>query len=185
MRASQNPYLLGTRVNSVRYAKPTRRGGTVSSLIKRLTREVFRHHSNPWSAWTRLLSVPLVFVPIWTRSWRQGAIVGVWLIVNPIVFREPKNDEAWATRAMLGEGRWIAERPLDRADGPQHRGDGVWSRRCRGSLQATSVADGGMHGRAGGAVGLRIGENGRLTTNATAANVSDLSRREVPRTPTF
>ena len=87
----------------------------MSFLIKRLIREVFRHHSNPWSAWTRLLSVPLVFVPIWNRSWREGAIVGVWLIVNPIVFSEPKNDKAWATRAMLGEERWIAERPLDRA----------------------------------------------------------------------
>lgn len=87
----------------------------MSFLIKRLTREVFRHHSNPWSAWTRLLSVPLVFVPIWNRSWREGAVVGVWLIVNPIVFSEPKNDKAWATRAMLGEERWIAERPLDRA----------------------------------------------------------------------
>jgi hypothetical protein len=31
------------------------------------------------------------------------------------VFREPKNNEAWATRAMLGEEMWIAERPLDRA----------------------------------------------------------------------
>ena len=87
----------------------------MSSLIKPLLREVFRHHSNPWSAWTRLLSVPLVFVPIWTRSWRQGAIVGLWLIVNPIMFREPKNDKAWATQAMLGEEMWIAERPLDRA----------------------------------------------------------------------
>jgi len=54
-------------------------------------------------------------VPIWTRSWRQGAIVGLWLIVNPIMFGEPKNDKAWATRAMLGEEMWIAERPLDRA----------------------------------------------------------------------
>ena len=85
------------------------------SLITRLTREVFRHHSNPWSAWTRLLSVPLVFVPIWTRSWRQGAILGVWLMVNPIAFPEPKNDRAWATRAMLGEEMWITKRPLDRA----------------------------------------------------------------------
>jgi hypothetical protein len=59
--------------------------------------------------------LPLVFVPIWTRSWREGAIVVVWLIVNPIMFREPKNDKAWATRAMLGEEMWIAKRPLDRA----------------------------------------------------------------------
>ena len=87
----------------------------MSSLIERLTREVFRHHSNPWSAWTRLLSAPLIFVPIWTRSWRQGAILGVWLMVNPIVFPDPKSDRAWATRAMLGEEMWIAERPLDRA----------------------------------------------------------------------
>jgi hypothetical protein len=87
----------------------------VSSLIKRLLREIFKHHSNPWSAWTRLLSVPLVFVPIWTRSWREGAIVVVWLIVNPIMFREPNNDKAWATRAMLGEEMWITKRPLDGA----------------------------------------------------------------------
>lgn len=73
------------------------------------------HHSNLWSAWTRLFSVPLVFVPIWTRSWRQGAILGVWLIANAIAFPEPKNDKAWATRAMLGEEMWIAKRPLDRA----------------------------------------------------------------------
>jgi hypothetical protein len=87
----------------------------VWSFSKRLLREVFRYHSSPWSAWTRLLSVPLVFVPIWNRSWRQGAIVLVWLIANPIVFPQPKDDKAWATRAMLGEEMWIAKRPLDRA----------------------------------------------------------------------
>jgi hypothetical protein len=54
-------------------------------------------------------------VPIWTRSRREGAIVVVWLIVNPIMFREPENDKAWATRAMLGEEMWITKRPLDRA----------------------------------------------------------------------
>jgi hypothetical protein len=121
----------------------------VSSLIKRLLREVFRHHSNPWSAWTRLLSVPLVFVPIWNRSWREGAVVVVWLIVNPIMFREPNNDKAWATRAMLGEEMWIAERPLDRAKA-LGVGATAFGLGGVGSLQATSIADGGMHGRAGG-----------------------------------
>ena len=85
----------------------------MSSFIKQLTKKVFARHSNPWSAWTRLFSAPLVFVPIWNRSWREGAILGVWLILNPIVFPEPKDDEAWATRAMLGEEMWIAKRPLD------------------------------------------------------------------------
>jgi hypothetical protein len=49
------------------------------------------------------------------EKWNQGAILGAWLIVNPIVFPDPKSDRAWATRAMLGEEMWIAERPLDRA----------------------------------------------------------------------
>jgi hypothetical protein len=71
--------------------------------------------SSGCGAWTRLLSVPLVFLPIWTRSWREGAIVVVWLIANPIMFREPKNDKTWVTRAMLEEEMWIAKRPLDRA----------------------------------------------------------------------
>ena len=91
----------------------------------------------------------LVFVPIWTRSWREGAVVVVWLIVNPIMFREPKNDKAWATRAMLGEEMWIAERPLDRAMA-LGVGATAFGLGGVGSLQATSIADGGMHGRAGG-----------------------------------
>jgi hypothetical protein len=87
----------------------------VSSFIKHLTTKIFARHSNPWSAWTRLFSAPLVFVPIWNRSWRQGAILGAWQIANPIVFPEPKDDKAWATRAMFGEEMWIANHPLDRA----------------------------------------------------------------------
>ena len=68
------------------------------SPLKRLTRKVFEHHSNPWSAWTRLLSVPLVFVPLWTRSWKHTSLVGAWLLINPVVFPAPKDDSAWATR---------------------------------------------------------------------------------------
>jgi hypothetical protein len=87
----------------------------MSLPLKGLTRKVFEHHSNPWSAWTRLLSVPLIFVPLWTRSWKHASLVGAWLLLNPVVFPEPKDDSAWATRAMLGEVMWVAERPLDRA----------------------------------------------------------------------
>ena len=133
----------------------------MSSLIKRLLREVFRYHSNPWSAWTRLLSVPLVFVPIWTRSWREGAIVVVWLIVNPIMFREPNNDKAWATRAMLGEEMWIAERPLERAMA-LGVGATAFGLGGVGSLQATSIADGGMHGWSGGAAPGVLARDGSL-----------------------
>jgi hypothetical protein len=66
----------------------------MSPPLKRLTRKVFEHHSNPWSAWTRLLSTPLVLVPLWTRSSRHAAVVGAWLVLNPMVFPKPEDDSA-------------------------------------------------------------------------------------------
>src|SRR5215204_696435 len=47
-------------------------------------------------------------------------------------------------------------------DGAQRRGHGVWPRRSLGSLQAAAVADGGMHGRAGGAVAGVLARDGCL-----------------------
>ena len=108
-------------------------------------------------------------------------MVVVWLIVNPIMFREPKNDKAWATRAMLGEEMWIAKRPLDRA--------------MALSMGATAFGLGGcgeltsdvycrrQYARSGRwRCSWRIGARWLSTTNATAANEGDLSRREVPST---
>lgn len=60
-------------------------------------------------------STPLMLVPAWRRSWRDAALVGVWMAVNPVVFGKPAHERAWATRAVLGEEQWIAERPMDTA----------------------------------------------------------------------
>jgi uncharacterized protein (DUF2062 family) len=79
-------------------------------LKRRLKRGVFARHCNPWSAWTRWASTPLVLVPIWRRSWTEAAVIGAWLAVNPVVFGEPAHHRAWATRAMLGEEAWVAAR---------------------------------------------------------------------------
>jgi hypothetical protein len=37
------------------------------------------------------------------------------MAVNPVIFGRPAHDRAWATRAVLGEEQWIAERPMDTA----------------------------------------------------------------------
>ncbi len=67
---------------------------------------MFRRHANPWSAWTRLLSTPLLLVPLWTRRWWLYGPVAAWLAVNPVVFPEATDEKAFATRAMLAEEQW-------------------------------------------------------------------------------
>ncbi|MDS1269779.1 hypothetical protein RIF23_05665 [Lipingzhangella sp. LS1_29] len=83
--------------------------------LAQLRRAVFARHANPWSAWSRWATTPLLYVPVWTRRWSHAAFVGVWFAVNPVVFPRPEQTHAWSTRAMLGEELWISERPRDRA----------------------------------------------------------------------
>ena len=81
--------------------------------MKILSERVWRRHSSPWSVWTRILSYPLVYLPFWNRSWKQGAAVAAWFAANPVIFPEPEDDSSWATRGVLGEKLWMAERPRD------------------------------------------------------------------------
>lgn len=87
----------------------------VSIGLAELVHMVFARHSSPWSAWSRWLSTPLVLVPLWTRRWSHAAIIGAWMVANPVLFPPPADDRAWSTRAVLGEELWIAERPRDTA----------------------------------------------------------------------
>ena len=64
------------------------------SLSKQVTRArhaMFARHSNPWSAWTRWASAPLVLVPVWTRRRSDAALVAVWFALNPVIFPKPAN----------------------------------------------------------------------------------------------
>lgn len=80
-----------------------------------LRRAIFARHCNPWSAWTRWASTPLILVPPWTRRFSHAAWIALWLAVNPFVFGAPAHQRAWSTRAMLGEELWISRRPRDGA----------------------------------------------------------------------
>lgn len=82
---------------------------------RKVKRAVFARHCHPLSAWSRWASTPLMLVPVWRRSWQDAAVVGAWLAVNPVVFGKPAHERAWSTRAILGEERWIEDRPLDAA----------------------------------------------------------------------
>lgn len=88
-------------------------GATTPGAFARVRRAVFARHANPWSAWTRWASTPLVLVPVWTRSWRQAAVLAAWFAVNPVLFPKPADERAWASRAILGEEQWLIDRPRD------------------------------------------------------------------------
>ncbi len=115
--------------------------------VARWRRAVFARHANPWSAWSRWASTPLLLVPVWTRRWRHAAPVALWFAVNPVLFAPPRDTAAWSTRAMLGEEQWIIDRPRDAALALNTVGSlalaaalwAAWRRRPRAMLGATAV----------------------------------------------
>lgn len=86
-----------------------------AATVARIRRAIFARHANPWSAWSRWATTPLILLPVWRRSWRDAAWVSAWFALNPVIFGEPAGRSAWSTRAMLGEEKWITDRPRDTA----------------------------------------------------------------------
>lgn len=67
---------------------------------------MFRRHAHPVSAWSRLLSSPLLLVPPWTRRWWLYVPIGAWFAVNPVMTPPAHETSSFATRAILGEESW-------------------------------------------------------------------------------
>lgn len=67
---------------------------------------MFQRHAHPVSAWSRLLSAPLLLVPPWTRRWWLYVPIGAWFAVNPVMTPPAHDTSSLATRAILGEESW-------------------------------------------------------------------------------
>jgi hypothetical protein len=80
-----------------------------------MRRAMFARHANPWSAWSRWASTPLVLLPVWTRRRSHALVIAIWFALNPVIFPHISDERSWATRAMLGEELWISRRPRDSA----------------------------------------------------------------------
>ena len=85
-----------------------------------LNDENWMRHSNPWSVWTRFVSLPLLCLCLasaWKVGWFSllptGAIL-FWLWINPRAFAKPASTRNWASKAVLGERVWLrdGERPV-------------------------------------------------------------------------
>ena len=77
-----------------------------SWLPTRASTLVFQRHAHPFSAWSRLLSTPLLLVPLWTRRWWLYVPIGAWFAVNPVMTPPADDMSSFATQAMLGEESW-------------------------------------------------------------------------------
>lgn len=82
--------------------------------VSEVRRAVFARHAHPVSAWSRLLTTPLVVAPLWSRRASVTALVSAWFVVNPVITPEPRTKKAFATRAILGEEQWLEDPDLDR-----------------------------------------------------------------------
>ena len=94
----------------------------IASLFK-MSDDVWERHANPWSVWTRYLTLPMLIISIWSRVWIgwwslvpiAASIIWVW--INPRVFKKPHTTDNWASKAVFGERVWIAR---DKVPVPEH-----------------------------------------------------------------
>jgi hypothetical protein len=78
--------------------------------------EGWARHANPWSGWTRFVTVlPALVLAAWSRVWigwwavLPFAAALAWTWLNPRAFPPARDDRPWITRGVLGERLW-AER---------------------------------------------------------------------------
>ena len=90
-----------------------------------LSEKTWQRHANPWSGFTRIISFPLLYIPIWFLSdfftnplkyWYVvfvGILVIIWYTLNPKLFHTPKDFHHYLSRGVLGEKIWTEDRKKD------------------------------------------------------------------------
>lgn len=94
----------------------------LSERLMAMSDETWARHANPWSAWSRLTTLPLIGLAVYSRIWLGWwalipvALTLFWLWLNPRLFAPPRRHDAWMTRGVFGERVWLrrAEEPIPR-----------------------------------------------------------------------
>ena len=89
--------------------------GIIYLLVKtfKMTDATWKKHANPWSVWTRYLTLPFLAFIIWSRFWIGYwcliplALILFWTWINPRCFKKPQTTKTWASKAVFGERVWI------------------------------------------------------------------------------
>jgi len=81
--------------------------------------ERWMRHANPLSVWTRFSVLSLLALAIWSRDWLGWlclvpiALAITWMMVNPLLFKEPRSTRNWASKGVLGERIWAERNTVD------------------------------------------------------------------------
>jgi hypothetical protein len=90
--------------------------GNIAAWLFRMDDHTWQRHANPWSVWTRVASLPLLLLAIWSHAWLGAwaliplALVAIWLWLNPRLFPPPSKKSSWSARATFGERVWLNRR---------------------------------------------------------------------------
>lgn len=85
--------------------------------------ESWLRHANPWSVWTRFITLPFIVLAVWSRVWISWyclipiTLLVIWVVINPRLFEKPSSFDSWGSKAVLGERIYMkrSEFPL-----PEH-----------------------------------------------------------------
>ena len=96
--------------------------GRVMQRTMAMNDATWDRHANPWSGWTRVATMPVLTLAIWSRVWVGWwalvpvAIVMVWIWINPRLFPPPTRLDSWMSRGVLGERIWLGNQDASIAE---------------------------------------------------------------------
>jgi hypothetical protein len=73
------------------------------------TEEVWARRANPFTVWSRLATLPLFALALWSRQWFDPwflvalVVLLLWSIAAPRVVPPPSSTGSWVSRATFGE----------------------------------------------------------------------------------
>jgi len=96
----------------------TDHGHMTAARLFRMDETTWERHASPWSVWTRVVSLPVLLLAVWSHAWLglwalvPVALVALWLWLNPRLFRRPDRTDTWSAKATFGERVWLNRREV-------------------------------------------------------------------------
>ncbi len=80
-----------------------------TAKLMTMSDQAWARHANPWSVYTRMATLPLAALAVWSRLWLGWwalipiGLVIFWVWINPRLFGVPARTDNWASKVTFGE----------------------------------------------------------------------------------